>query len=221
MESMYLCTQQDGSITCKFCADNTKYAIGHEHNPIPCTSHPHNFCKICPTVVLPSLPWSSKWMSSKTFTHPQSTNSLCIHLRHLLSPLWSAALPDIQSLSCCGNIAPVQPVPMNIQVVFVAVSSFWLFILSVTECQMPKLACILSFQINFPILLVFCLFNCICNFCVFVILKYVQGSDLHEVKECVAKFYFNLTLFWRPLTGGQHLYCVALSGIASAFSVRQ
>jgi hypothetical protein len=139
--------------------------------------------------------------------------------------MWSAALPsDVQNLSCCGNIAPVWPVPMNIQVVFVAVSSFWLFKvsfpLSVTECQMPKVALLLSFQINFPVLLEFYIFNCICNFSLSVVLKYVWGSALNEAKECVVKFNFNLTLFWTPLTGGQHLYIVALSGIASAFSVR-
>jgi len=76
------------------------------------------------------------------------------------------------------------------------------------------------FQINFPVLLVFYIFNHICNFSLSVVLKYVWGTDLNETKECVVKFNFNLTLFWRPLTGGQHLYCVALSGIASAFSVR-
>lgn len=164
-------------------------------------------------------------MLSKSFTHPYSTDSLCNHLRHMPSAMWSAALPsDVQNLSCCGNIAPVWPVPMNIQVVFVAVSSFWLFQLSFplseAECQMPKVARLLSFKINFRGLLVFCIFNYICNFSLSVAWKYVWGSDLNEAMECVVKFNFNLTLFWTPLTGGQHLYCVALSGITSAFSVR-
>lgn len=154
MGSMHLFTQQDGSITCKFNADYTKYAIGHEHNTIPSTSHPHNFCKTCPTVILPSLPWSSKWTLSKSFTHSYSTDSLCNHLRYMPSPLWSIALPsDVQNLSCCGNIAPVWPVPMNIQVVFVAVSSFWLLQvsipLSVTECQIPKVAHLPFFKLIF------------------------------------------------------------------------
>lgn len=145
--------------------------------------HLHNFYKNCPTVILPSLSWSLKWMLSKGFTHPYSTDSLCNHLRHMLSPMWSAALPtDVQNLSCCGNFAPVWPVPMNIQVVFVAVSSFWLFQLSfplsVTECQMAKVAHLLSSQINFSVLLVFYTFNFICNFSLSVVLKYVWGSDL-------------------------------------------
>jgi hypothetical protein len=164
-------------------------------------------------------------MLSKSFTHPYSTDSLCNHLRHMPSSLWSVALTnDVQNLSCCGNIVLVWPVPVNIQAAFVAVSSFWLFQVSfpllVTECQMPKVAHLLSIQINFPVLLVFYIFNHICNFSLSVVSKYVWGSDINEVKECVVKFNFNLTLFWRPLIGGQHLYCVALSGIASAFSVR-
>jgi len=132
-----------------FNADYTKYAIGHEHNPIPSTSHPHNFCKACPTLILPSLPSSSNWTLSKSFTHSYFTDSLCNHLRHTPSPLWSVALSsDVQNLSCCGNIAPVWPVTMNIQIVFVLLSSFRLFqmsfLLSVTECQMPKVAHLLS-----------------------------------------------------------------------------
>lgn len=146
-------------------------------------------------------------------------------LMNMPSPLWSVKLPsDVQNLSCCGNIAPVWPVPMNIQVVFVAVSSFWLFQvsfpLSVTECQMPKVAHLLFFQINFPVFLLFYIFNHICNFSLSVVLKCVGESGINETKECLVKFNFNLTLFWRPLTGGQHLYSVALSGIASAFSIR-
>lgn len=164
-------------------------------------------------------------MLSKGFTHPYSRDSLCNHLRHMPSPLLSAALTcGVQNLSCFGNIAPIWPVPMNIQVVFFAVSSFWLFQLSfplsVTECQVSNVARLLSFQINIPVLLVFYIFNCICNISLSVLSKYVSGYDLNEAKECVGKFNFNLTLFWTPLIGGQHLYCVALSGIDSAFSVR-
>jgi hypothetical protein len=119
-------------------------------------------------------------MLSKHFTHPYPTDSFCNHLRNMPSPLLSAVLPsDVQHLSCCGNIVPIWPIPMNIQVVFVAVSSFWLFQvslpLSVKECQMPKVACLLSFQIKFPVLLVFCIFICICNFSLSMVSKYVWG----------------------------------------------
>jgi hypothetical protein len=85
---------------------------------------------------------------------------------------------------------------------------------------MPRVAHLVSSHINFSVLLVFYIFNFICNFRLSMVLKYVWGSDLNEATECVVKFNFNLTLFCTPLTGGQHLYCVALSGIASAFSVR-